>query len=69
VVDEHSTKIGIPNERLFPIDEDHRSICRIPSAESQAYKALGFWVATLIKEVVLERTSGRFLFLRRLSFP
>ena len=70
MVDRQSARIGVPNEKLSPIGEDHRGICRIASAESEAYKALGFWVATLVRETLLERTSGG-LFIKfgyRLSF-
>ncbi len=51
VVDENSATIGIANERLFPVDADHHTICRFESAESQAYKAVGGHVVSLVKSV------------------
>lgn len=41
--------MGLPNERLFAVDADHRNICKFPSAESSTYKAVGGHVALLIK--------------------
>ena len=41
--------MGLPNEKLFPVDADHHNICRFPSAESSTYKAVGKHVALLIK--------------------
>ena len=51
VVDEDSATIDIPNERLFPVDADHHTICRFGSAESQAYKAVGSHVVSLVRSV------------------
>ena len=51
VVDEDSATTGIPNERLFPVDADHHTICRFESVESQAYKAVGSHVVTLVRSV------------------
>ena len=41
--------MGLPNEKLFAVDADHRDICKFPSAESSTYKAVGSHVALLIK--------------------
>ena len=41
--------MGLPNEKLFAVDADHRDICKFPSAESSAYKAVGSHVALLIR--------------------
>lgn len=49
VVDQHLAIIGIQNEILFPVAADHHTICKFGSAESQAYKAVGSHVASLVK--------------------
>lgn len=49
IVDESSAQIGIVNEKLFPIEADHQTICRCPSSKSQEYEAVGEWIAHLIK--------------------
>ena len=41
--------MGLPNEKLFAVDADHRDICRFPSADSSTYKAVGRHVELLIK--------------------
>ena len=41
--------MGLPNEKLFAVDADHRDICKFPSAESSTYKAVGSHVALLVK--------------------
>ena len=41
--------MGLPNEKLFAVDADHRDICKFPSVESSTYKAVGSHVALLIK--------------------
>ena len=41
--------MGLPNEKLFAVDADHRDICKFPSAESSTYKAVGSHVVLLIK--------------------
>ena len=51
VVDEDSATIGIANERLFPVNADHHTICRFESAESQAYRAVGSHVVALVRTV------------------
>lgn len=55
VVDEPSARIGLPNEKLFPVDADHRTICKFPAADSQAYKGVGPWIVTLVREASVER--------------
>ncbi len=35
VVDKESAVLNLSNEKLFPVDANHRTICHIPSAESQ----------------------------------
>lgn len=52
VVDELSARIGLPNEKLFQVDANHRTICKIPSAKSQEYNAVGVWIAKLVKMAV-----------------
>ena len=49
VVDEQSAQLNLPNEKLFPVDADHRTICKISSREDQVYKVVGVWIAKLIK--------------------
>ena len=41
--------MNLLNEKLFPVDTDHRNICKFPSAESSTYRAVGKHVALLIK--------------------
>lgn len=51
VVDEQLALLNLPNEKPFPVDADHRTICKIPSAESQEYEAVGAWIAVLARSV------------------
>ena len=54
IVDKLSACIGLPNEKLLAVDANHRTICKIPSAESQEYEAVGKWIVKLVKEAVRE---------------
>ena len=49
VVDEPSARLNLPNEKVFPVDADHRTICKIPSREDQVYQIVGIWIAKLVK--------------------
>jgi pimeloyl-ACP methyl ester carboxylesterase len=40
VVDETSAEPNIPGERAIPLDEDHISICKLPSRDTQLYKSI-----------------------------
>ena len=51
VVDEDSATMNVANERLFPVDADHHTICRFGSGESQAYKAVDSHVVSLVRSV------------------
>jgi hypothetical protein len=51
VVDEESAVLNLPNEKLFPVDANHRTICKIPSAESQEFEAVGAWIEDLVRSV------------------
>ncbi len=51
VVDEQSAVINLPNEKLFPVDANHRTICKISSAESQEFEAVGAWIEDLVRSV------------------
>lgn len=51
VVDEQSAVLNLPNEKLFPVDANHRTICKIPSAESQEFEAVGAWIEDLVRSV------------------
>jgi hypothetical protein len=51
VVDKQSALLNLPNEKLFPVDANHRTICKIPSAKSQEYEAVGAWIADLARSV------------------
>ena len=44
--------MGLPNEKLFAVDADHRNIYKFPSTESSTYKAVRSHVALLIKEAL-----------------
>ena len=37
---------------MFSVDSNHTAICKIPSAESQEYEAVGFWIVKLVKMAV-----------------
>ncbi|KAH6879994.1 hypothetical protein B0T10DRAFT_412368 [Thelonectria olida] len=37
VVPTESSRLGLPNEMVFPVNAHHRSICRYPSAKDQTY--------------------------------
>lgn len=49
VVDAQSARLNLPNEKLFPVDADHKTICKISSREDQVYKVVGVWIAKLIR--------------------
>ncbi len=49
VVDEQSARLNLPNEKLFPVDADHRTICKMSSREDQVYSIVGVWITKLIK--------------------
>ncbi|MCJ1309721.1 hypothetical protein MMC25_003381 [Agyrium rufum] len=49
VVDELSARIGLPNEKMLPVDANHRTICKISSHTSQEYDAVGVWIVKLVK--------------------
>ncbi|PMD42291.1 hypothetical protein L207DRAFT_485775 [Hyaloscypha variabilis F] len=51
VVDKQSAVLNLPNEKLFPVDANHRTICHIPSAESQEFEAMGAWIEDLVRSV------------------
>ena len=51
VVDEQSALLNLPNEKLFPVDANHRTICKIPSGESQEFEAVGAWIEELVRSV------------------
>lgn len=52
VVDEQSARLNFPNEKLFPVDANHRTICKIPSAKRQEFEAVGAWIEDLVRSVV-----------------
>ncbi|KAA6409764.1 MAG: kinesin light chain 1 [Lasallia pustulata] len=54
VVDERSALIGLPNEKLFPVNANHRMICKIPSSESHEHDTVCLWIAKLAKRVAEE---------------
>ncbi|SLM37180.1 Tetratricopeptide-like helical domain [Lasallia pustulata] len=54
VVDERSARIGLPNEKLFPVNANHRMICKIPSFESHEHDTVCLWIAKLAKRVAEE---------------
>jgi len=58
VVDKQSAVLNLPNEKLFPVDANHRTICKIPSAESQEYEAVGAWVSDLARSVATNTSSN-----------
>lgn len=49
VVDEQSAQLNLPNEKVFPVHADHRTICKMSSREDRVYKVVGVWIAKLIK--------------------
>ncbi|KAI9889405.1 MAG: hypothetical protein M1814_005341 [Vezdaea aestivalis] len=59
VVDELSARMGITNEKPFPVEADHRTICHCPSSKSQEYEAVGGWVSYLINSVVEESAKNQ----------
>jgi hypothetical protein len=54
VVPEHSARMNLPNEIVFPVNANHRSICRYPSVRNQTY----ILVEGAIKEVVASAEGG-----------
>ncbi|KAH6689450.1 hypothetical protein F5X68DRAFT_253779 [Plectosphaerella plurivora] len=54
VVPEHSARMNLPNEIVFPVNANHRSICRYPSVRNQTYVL----VEGAIKEVVASLEGG-----------
>ena len=65
VVDEQSAQLNLPNEKVFPVHADHRTICKMSSPEDQVYKIVGVWIAKLIKakiEEIIPIENDRMLF-------
>ena len=58
VVNQFSACLNQSNERPFGIQADHRTICKIPTAESKEYKAVGYWIADLVKNVVKDASTA-----------
>ena len=58
VVDQLSACLNLSNERLFGIQANHRTICKIPTAESKEYKAVGYWIADLVKNAVKDASTA-----------
>lgn len=54
LVNELSARIGAPNERLFPVEANHRNICKMPAKESPIYHVVGVWTAKLVKTIIRE---------------
>jgi hypothetical protein len=51
VVDKESALLNLPNEKPFLVDANHRTMCKIPSAESQEFEAVGAWIEDLVRSV------------------
>ncbi|KAL8748150.1 MAG: hypothetical protein Q9190_000045 [Brigantiaea leucoxantha] len=49
IVEKESARIGLPNEKLFPMESNHKTICKIPSATSQQYAMLYHNIVRLVK--------------------
>lgn len=49
VVDRQSTVTGLENERLFPVNANHRIMCKMPSSTSHQYKTVGFGLQSSFK--------------------
>jgi hypothetical protein len=58
VVDEESALLNLPNEKLFPVDANHRTICKIPSADSQEFEAVGAWIEDPVRSVATNTSSN-----------
>lgn len=58
MVDKQSAQIGLPNETLFPVNADHRTICKIPSSTSHEYQTVGSEIAKLSQKVLANAVSG-----------
>lgn len=52
VVDKQSALTGLDNERLFPVNANHRTLCKIPSSTSHQYKTVGSWIAKLTQHTL-----------------
>jgi len=59
VVDEDSARIGVHNEKLFPVDANHRTICKFSAANDQNYTLVGAWIAQLAELLAKERHNRR----------
>lgn len=60
VVDRLSACMGLPNEKLFPVDADHWTVCKIPSTESQAYNTVGAWIVKLTRLAIEDAPGNPF---------
>ena len=49
--------LGVCDERMFPVDANHATICKFSSAESETYGVVGAWVAELIGSARATRTA------------
>ncbi|KAE8445546.1 hypothetical protein EG329_013310 [Mollisiaceae sp. DMI_Dod_QoI] len=57
VVNKASAVMNLPNERLIPIDADHRSICRFSSQEDSRFESILPTIGKLLRESVAEEDS------------
>lgn len=48
IVDKYSACLGLPNEKLVPLDATHRTMCKLESATGQAYKLVGGSIVEMI---------------------
>lgn len=54
VVDKQSARTGLKNERLFPVNANHRTMCKMPSSTSHQYITVGSWIAKLTQRVLAD---------------
>lgn len=52
VVNKSSASIGLRNESLYPVNADHRTICKTPSATSHEYRSVGRRIAKNTQDVL-----------------
>ena len=52
IVDRSSATLGLPNERVIPVDADHRHICKFSDGGDARYQHVLDAVATLIRDIV-----------------
>lgn len=57
IVDRQSAELGVANEDVLPLWEDHRSICRFDTETSESYRDVARAIRRIARQPSVLRTS------------